>query len=154
MKLKLIMKRLTYALLCLALSFTAGAQTKTVSGKVTSDKDGSPISGASVVAKGTTKGTQTNASGTYTLDVAAGVSKLVISSVGFGTSEVSVNGANTDLIMKATGEGLTEVVVIGYGTRRIKDATGSVASITAKDFKKGQISWFIHQKVCCTEKFW
>ncbi len=140
MKLKLLTKRLTYALLCMALSLTAAAQTKTVSGKVTSDKDGSPISGASVVAKGTSKGTQTNAAGTYTLDVAAGVTKLVISSVGFGTSEVSVNGASTDVVMKASGEGLTEVVVVGYGTRRIKDATGSVASITAKDFNKGQIS--------------
>lgn len=140
MKLKLLTKRLTYALLCMALSLTAAAQTKTISGKVTSDKDGSPISGASVVAKGTNKGTQTNDAGAYTLDVAASVNTLVISSVGFGTAEVSVNGANTNLVMKANGEGLTEVVVVGYGSRKIKDATGSVASITAKDFNKGQIS--------------
>ena len=140
MKLKLKTKRFAYALLLTALPFLAIAQTKTVSGKVTSDKDGSPISGASVVAKGTSKGTQTNASGVYTLEVAASVNKLVISSVGFGTSEISVNGANSDVTMKASGEGLTEVVVIGYGTRKVKDATGSVASITAKDFNKGQIS--------------
>ena len=99
MKLRLLTKRLTYALLCMSLGLTASAQTKTVSGKVTSDKDGTPISGASVVAKGTSKGTQTSASGTYTLDVAASVNTLIISSVGFGTSEVSVNGANTDLVL-------------------------------------------------------
>ncbi len=137
MKLKLLTKRFIYALLCMALTLTAGAQTKIVSGKVTSDKDGSPISGASVVAKGTTTGTQTNASGEYSIEVGATATKLVISSVGFGTTEVNANGANTDVVMKATGEGLTEVVVIGYGTARKRDLTGSVGSVSAKNFNKG-----------------
>jgi len=140
MKVKLKTKRIAYALLMLALPFLANAQTKTVSGKVTSDIDGSPISGVSVVAKGTSKGTQTNANGDYTIEVAENVKTLVISSVGFSGMEVSANGANTDVVMKASGEGLTEVVVIGYGTARKKDLTGSVGSVSAKNFNKGPIA--------------
>ncbi len=71
MQLKLLAKRLSVALILLGLPFMVLAQQKTVTGKVTSDKDGSPISGATVIAKGSTKGTQTGADGSYSLEVAA-----------------------------------------------------------------------------------
>lgn len=114
------------------------AQTKTVTGKVTDSKDGSPLVGASVVAKGTKTGTQTGADGTFKLSVPSNVTTLVISSVGFGTKEVSVNNATVSLV--AATDALSEVVVVGYGTRKAKDVTGSVSKITEKDFNKGQIA--------------
>ncbi|MEN9598634.1 MAG: hypothetical protein RL596_945 [Bacteroidota bacterium] len=115
------------------------AQTKTVTGKVTDSKDGSPLVGASIVAKGTKTGTQTGADGSFKLTVPANVTTLVISSVGFGTKEVSVNSA-ADVSLTASADALSEVVVVGYGTRKAKDVTGSVAKITEKDFNKGQIA--------------
>ena len=115
------------------------AQTKTVSGKVTDSKDGSPLVGASVVAKGTKTGTQTGADGTFKLSVPSNVTTLVISSVGFGTKEVSASGS-VDVALTAAADALSEVVVVGYGTRKAKDVTGSVAKITEKDFNKGQIA--------------
>lgn len=141
MTLKLLAQRLTVALLFFATPFIVSAQQKTVNGKITSDKDGSPISGASVVAKGTTKGTQTTTDGSFVIEVPVATKKLIVSSVGFGTQEVNIDASNTaNAVLKGSNEGLTEVIVVGYGTRKVKDATGSVASITAKDFNKGQIS--------------
>jgi TonB-dependent starch-binding outer membrane protein SusC len=122
--------------------FIVSAQQKTVNGKITSDKDGSPISGATILAKGSKKGTQTAADGSYILEVPAATTKLVISSVGFGTQELTIGADNTaNLVLKASNEALTEVVVIGYGTARKRDLTGSVGSVKAKDFNQGvQIS--------------
>ncbi len=140
MTLKLLAQRLTVALLFFATPFIVSAQQKTVNGKITSDKDGSPISGASVVAKGTSKGTQTTADGSFVIEVPAATKKLVVSSVGFGTQEVDIDGSNTaNAVLKGSNEGLTEVVVIGYGTARKKDLTGSVGSVSSKNFNKGPV---------------
>lgn len=117
------------------------AQTKTVTGKVTDSKDGSPLSGASVVAKGTSTGTQTGADGSFKLTVPSTTKTLVISFAGFGNAEVNISGSNTaDAKLTSTADALTDVVVIGYGSRKTKDVTGSVARVTEKDFNKGQIA--------------
>ncbi|MEO7393723.1 MAG: carboxypeptidase-like regulatory domain-containing protein [Chitinophagaceae bacterium] len=138
-------KKLLSAFLFFALVFvvqTASAQDKTVTGKVTDSKDGSPVVGASVQPKGTRTGTSTKADGTYSINVGSNVTTLVITSIGFETQEVSIEGrSSVDVsFVAAAGSNLNEVVVTGYGTRKIKDATGSVAAITPKDFNKGVIS--------------
>ena len=141
MLLKLLAKRLSVAFLLLAGVFSANAQQKTITGKVTNDKDGSALVGVSVVAKGSKSGTQTGADGTYSLSVGATVTQLVFSYVGFAAQEVSTGGSNVlNVGLISTGGGLTEVVVIGYGTARKKDLTGAVASVQAKDFNSGVIT--------------
>ncbi|MBL7740890.1 MAG: SusC/RagA family TonB-linked outer membrane protein [Chitinophagaceae bacterium] len=115
------------------------AQDRTITGKVTDSKDGSPVVGASVQAKGTRIGASTKSDGSFSITVGSGVTTLIISSVGFETQEVSVAGqtsASVSLVQSATGN-LNEVVVIGYGTARKKDLTGAVSSVKAKDFNKG-----------------
>jgi iron complex outermembrane receptor protein len=117
------------------------AQTKTVTGKVTDSKDGSPLAGASVVAKGTSTGTQTGTDGSFKLTVPSSTKTLVISFAGFGNVEVNVSASNNaDAKLTSTADALTDVVVIGYGSRKSKDVTGSVARVTEKDFNKGQIA--------------
>jgi TonB-dependent starch-binding outer membrane protein SusC len=118
----------------------AFAQNKTVTGKVTDSKDGSPVVGASVTAKGSNKGTRTGADGAFTLSVPESTRQLTISSVNFTALDVDVTGGSIDAKLTAISGDLTGVVVVGYGTRKVKDATGSVATITPKDFNKGQIS--------------
>ncbi len=116
------------------------AQDRTVTGKVTDSKDGSPIAGASVVPKGTSKGTSTGADGTYKITVGSNVNTLVITSVGFGRMEVDISSGKTaaDASLIASADNLGEVVVsTGYGTSRKKDLTGSIATVRAKDFNKG-----------------
>jgi TonB-dependent starch-binding outer membrane protein SusC len=130
-----------YASLLLVLPFLVNAQQKTVTGKVTSEKNGAAVSGATVSAKGSSKATQTSADGSFSLEVPTATKKLTISNVGFTTQEVTIGADNTaNAVMIESKEGLAEVVVVGYGTRKVKDATGSVAAITVKDFNKGQIS--------------
>lgn len=139
------LKKLLSAFLVFALVFvvqSASAQDKTVTGKVTDSKDGSPVVGASVQPKGSRTGTSTRADGTFSINVGPNVTKLVITSIGFDAQEVSIEGkSSVDVSFVGTkGSNLNEVVVTGYGTRKIKDATGSIAAITPKDFNKGVIS--------------
>jgi TonB-linked SusC/RagA family outer membrane protein len=124
--------------LCLLCVHPAFAQNKSVSGKVTDSKDGSPVVGASVTVKGTKLGTQTDAAGAFTLSVPASATTLVISSVGFGVKEATITSGSVDVALTAsTANDLNEVVVVGYGTARKRDLTGSTASVQAKDFNKG-----------------
>ena len=115
------------------------SQSKTVSGKITDSKDGSPIVGASVVPKGAKNGTSTGADGSFSLTVGANVTTLVVSSVGFERQEVGVANASA-ITLVAANSNLNEVVVVGYGTARKKDLTGAVSSVKAKDFNQGAIT--------------
>lgn len=141
MNLKLLAKPILLGVLACLFAITTYAQTKTVTGKVTDAKDGSPMVGASVVAKGSKTGTQSGSDGSFKLVVPSGTSKLVVSSVGFASAEVDVRStAEVSVKLTAATEALSDIVVIGYGSRKVKDVTGSVAQVTEKEFNKGQIA--------------
>jgi hypothetical protein len=70
------------------------AQDKTVSGKVTSSDDGSPLPGVNVSVKGTSRGTTTSSNGTYKITV-SGNATLVFTFVGFEARQVSVGNRST-----------------------------------------------------------
>lgn len=136
---RLLMVALPVLLLAL-LSQGIQAQTKTISGKVTDKRDGSPVVGASVLAKGSNTGVQTGADGAFTITVPASATTLVISSVGFGSQEISTNAASFSIELTADNAALGEVVVVAYGTRKKSDLTGAVTSVTAREFQKGVIN--------------
>ncbi|HUQ67406.1 MAG TPA: SusC/RagA family TonB-linked outer membrane protein [Flavitalea sp.] len=119
------------------LSLSLFAQNKPVSGTVL-DKDGKAVSGASIIVKGSSQGTNTNAEGKFNLSVPASADKLVISFVGLSEQEVAISSQPLTIVMQdAASNDLNEVVVVGYGTARRRDLTGSVATIKEKDFNKG-----------------
>ena len=124
----------------MVLAMNVFAQGKTVTGKVTDSKDGTPVANASVTIKGTSRGTTTDAAGNFRIAVDNNNAVLVISSVGFTEYELTV-GAQTDFaITLAAAQGtLNEVVVVGYGTQRKRDLSGSVATVSSKDFVKGAL---------------
>ena len=66
------------------------AQDRVITGKVTDSKDGSPLQGATVAAKGSGSGAQTGSDGTFRISVPSTVNALIVSSVGFATKEVSI----------------------------------------------------------------
>lgn len=112
------------------------AQSITVSGKVVSQDDGSPLPGVNVVIKDTSTGTATDADGNYTLSAAADA-VLVFSFIGFTTTEVPVNGRQViDVSLSGDTQTLDEIVVTGYSTQRKKDITGSVAIVEVDDLKR------------------
>jgi len=107
-----------------------------ITGKVTSTADNQGIPGASVVMKGTTTGTTTNADGEFTLDAAADA-VLVISYIGFTTEEVPVAGkSRLDVSLVEDIKALSEVVVVGYGEMRRSDVSSAQTSISAKDIDR------------------
>jgi TonB-dependent starch-binding outer membrane protein SusC len=111
---------------------------KDIAGKVV-DKNGAPVAGASVLVKGTNKGTATDADGNFRIDANEG-DVLVITSVGFEKNEVTVSGSSViSVVLSETGRALNEIVVIGYGTQRKADVTSSVASVKAENFVKGTV---------------
>jgi len=119
--------------LLFALVQKVSAQTHQVSGKV-SDKKGEALIGVSVVVKGTTKGTSTDLSGTYRIEVPNNSSVLVFNYLGFKSKEVSAgNSTQVNVTLEEDVTSLNEVVVIGYGTVKRRDLTGAVASVTGQD---------------------
>jgi len=135
-------KTLLSAILCLVFAVSVqvvSAQDRTVTGKVTDSKDGSPVAGASVQPKGSRTGTSTKPDGTFSLSVGSNVTSLIITSVGYESQEVAISGrSSVEVSFVATfGSSLNEVVVTGYGTAKKKDLTGSVGSVKEKDFNKG-----------------
>ena len=101
------------ALLLLQISPFVFAQQKQVTGTVVSQAN-VPVSGASVVVKNSTRGTQTNPEGQFTISAAVG-DKLTISAVGYASKEVAIGSASSINITLQTTEGeLAEVVVTAF----------------------------------------
>lgn len=106
---------------------------RTVSGKVT-DFSGSPLPGVTVVVKGTTQGTVTNADGDYTLTNIPEDATLVFSFVGMRTQEMIVRSqTNINITMEEETIGLEEVVAIGYGTQKKLNLTGAISTVSSKE---------------------
>jgi TonB-dependent starch-binding outer membrane protein SusC len=105
----------------------------TVKGVVTDD-GGQGLPGVSVVLKGTTTGTTTNASGQYSLSVPDNGGTLVFSYVGYVTQELNTGGRTTiNVQLVADTKALSEVVVVGYGSQTKKEVTGAVQTISGKE---------------------
>lgn len=106
------------------------AQTKIqIKGKVVDDA-GKPISGASVMVKGTTTGVTCNELGLFDLSVTPD-KKLVVTATGYTSKEVALASDSKTITIKlsqVTTE-LEQVVVVGYGTQKKKDVTGAVVSV-------------------------
>jgi TonB-linked SusC/RagA family outer membrane protein len=111
-------------------------QQKSISGKVT-DSSGGALPGVTVVVKGTTTGTITDAEGNYSMSNVSSDATLLFSFVGMKTQEVKLAGkSKVDVIMLEETIGIEEVVAIGYGTMKKSDLTGSVVSANIKAFRE------------------
>jgi TonB-dependent starch-binding outer membrane protein SusC len=122
------------------ISHATGAQQRTVSGAVT-DEAGEPLPGVTVLVKGTTQGTVTNADGNYSLTNIPDNATLVFSFVGMLTQEVEVGDQSTiNMTMVFDAIGIEEVVAVGYGTQRKVNLTGSIASVKAEELQNIPVS--------------
>lgn len=113
-------------------SLQVSAQDLTVTGRVLSAEDNSPLPGVSVVLKGTAIGTQTDADGRYSISVPAS-GTLVFSFIGTRTQEVAVSNRSTvDVQLEADARQLDEVVVTTFGEAKKSAFTGSYSQISAE----------------------
>ena len=129
--------------LLMLITSMAWAQTRTVSGKVTSAEDGAAIPGVNVVQKGTTNGTTTDADGKYSLSVPEGGGILTFSFIGLTTQELEI-GQNSiiDVQLTANAAQLSEVVVVGYGTQDRRTLTSAISTVTAEQIALKPIQSF------------
>lgn len=99
---------------------------------IVKDATGESIIGASVVVKGTTNGSITDIDGNFSLPNVPKGSTLVISFVGYQTTEVKWNGTPLNITMKDDTKVLDEVVVVGYGSQKKVNVTGAVSMVDSK----------------------
>ncbi|MHA6248343.1 SusC/RagA family TonB-linked outer membrane protein [Pontibacter sp. CAU 1760] len=115
-------------------------QDVTVTGTVT-DNSGVALPGVTVVLRGTTRGTATDANGQFSLAVPETGAVLVFSYIGYSNKEVQVGNQRTlKVTLGEDTKALQEVVIVGYGTQKKSDLTGSVTAVSEDDFQKGNIT--------------
>ena len=102
---------------------------QTVKGIVTDAATGEGLPNASIVVKGTTKGTITDTDGAFTINVPDDKSILIFSYVGYETKEILVGRQTIINVSLKEGKSLSEVIVVGYGTQLKSDVTGAVSKI-------------------------
>ena len=107
-----------------------------VSGYITT-QTGEPLSGVSIVAKGSSKATTTGDDGRFEISVPPN-STLSISYVGYILKTVKIgttNESNLKIQLITNKNELDQVVVVGYGTRKKSDVTGAITSISEQSIK-------------------
>ena len=113
-------------------SETVAEQKKVISGTI-KDSKGITLPGVSVVVKGTTIGTVTNADGSFQLRIPDGAQTLVFSFVGMKPQEIEVAGRTTiSVTLEEETIGVDEVVVVGYGKQSREVVTTSVSKLDTK----------------------
>ena len=124
---------------CFSLLISQGinAQEKTITGTVTAKSDGGALPGVSVLVKGTTKGTETDFNGNYTIKVTTG-DVLQFSFVGMKSTSIIVTSQTTiNVVLEDDAEQLEEVVVTAFGIKKTrKSITYSAQDIKADELNK------------------
>lgn len=103
-------------------------QGQTVKGIVV-DNTGTPLSGVSIIEKGSNNGTSTNENGKFELTVSKNETILIVSYIGYQNQEITAAGKEMRIVMQEDISSLDEVVVVGYGTQRKANLTGAVSSV-------------------------
>ncbi len=137
-KLKSLKRSLLVFLLAMSTCYCAFAQTRQITGKVTSAEDGLEMPGVSVRIKGTSNGVTTDIQGAYKLSVTDNA-VLEFSFVGYTTQQITVGTKNVyNVKLSPDVKSLVEVnvVAIGYGQSKVKDLTGSISSVNAATIAK------------------
>jgi TonB-linked SusC/RagA family outer membrane protein len=133
------------AMIFLLMLFTISAtfaQSRQISGRVTSNQDGLGLPGVSVKIKGTSNGVNTDLRGNFSLS-APNDATLLFSFIGYLPQEIAVgtqNVINVSLLPDAKTLIEVNVVSIGYGTSRVKDLTGSISSVSAAQIAKTPVT--------------
>ncbi|NJB82551.1 SusC/RagA family TonB-linked outer membrane protein [Wenyingzhuangia aestuarii] len=127
------MRKITIFTLLLFISVFGFAQSKNISGVVTSVKTGEPLPGVSVLIKGTANGSYSNFDGEYILTKVSSGQIITFSYLGYNSEEITIGNENIiNVELKEDIESLSEVVVIGYGTQKKKEVTGAVSVVNSE----------------------
>lgn len=137
---RLLLRLCTFCAVTL-FSFQVSGQEISVSGIITDGGNNEPLIGASILIKGTSRGTVTDVDGRYTLQVAGPDDILVVTYTGYAAAEVQV-GARTEIniVLSSDVQTLSELIVVGYGVQKKSQVTGAISSIRNEEFKDQPVS--------------
>ena len=111
----------------------AFAQAQQVKGTV-KDEAGQPVIGVAIFIQGTTLGTTTDLDGKFLLTGVKPESVLEVSSIGYQSQTIALEGRQTlEIILKEDALLLDDVVVVGYGVQKKSVVTASIAKVSAED---------------------
>ncbi len=112
----------------------AQPQTTRLTGTVYDD-DGSAIPGATIVIKGTTRGTVTSSDGAFTINVDP-TSVIIVSFIGYETQEIVVGVKSAiHIALKATTEQLEDVTVVAFAKQKKESVIASITTIKPAELK-------------------
>lgn len=126
------MKKLLLIIHLLIILIESVTAQKVVTGKVVNADDKTPLTGTTVIIKGTTTGVITDLNGEYKIEANIG-DTLVFSFVGMQTELVEVTSNIINVSLAQNLKEVDEVVIVGYGVQKRKDLTGSVAVISGDE---------------------
>lgn len=118
-------------------SINLSAQTTKIGGRITTKGKSTPVPGATVTLKNTSRFAITDENGRFTIDAATG-SVLVVSMIGYQKKEIVVKTTFVEIEMTDNISQLEDVVVIGYGKVKRPDVTGAISSVSGEEIRKTQ----------------
>ncbi|MDF9795930.1 TonB-linked SusC/RagA family outer membrane protein [Catalinimonas alkaloidigena] len=130
------MKRNLLLFIAVCLNFSAWAQSRVISGRVSTEVDNDALPGVNIIVQGKGTGTVTDIDGNYSLNIEEGDVVLVFSYIGYQTKEVNVGNSNTINVMLIEDNAqLDEVVVTGFQEVERKLFTGSASRIEMAEIR-------------------
>jgi TonB-linked SusC/RagA family outer membrane protein len=134
------MKRFTLLLALVIFGITVAQAQKTVSGKVTDKKDGTPLSGVTVTVKGNRISTQTNAQGEYQLSNVPDNATLIFSIISYKSVEQKASaGSIFNIALDEEAKQLSEIVVTANTIKREAKSLGyATTTINNAELTKGK----------------
>ena len=135
------MKAIYKNLLVALILFLGGASLTfaqpSVSGKVT-DADGQPLPGVAVLVSGTSNGTMTDETGSYTLSGLKNGDVILFTSLGMGDQTFTCDGSLSRLNVTMTEDAtfLEETIVVGYGVQKKSSMTSAVSAMKGDELLK------------------
>jgi TonB-linked SusC/RagA family outer membrane protein len=128
-------------LIALGFVLGAGAQDRTISGRVTDEK-GAPLPGVSVTSSDNKKGTQTDASGNFSISVGTNIKAVTFSSVGYESQRVNARNGNLNVKMSATNGTLEDVIVTGIRNVKRSEYVGATTRVRKADIENKPVGSF------------
>jgi TonB-dependent SusC/RagA subfamily outer membrane receptor len=119
------------------------AQSVTVTGKITDNKDGAPLQGATISVKNSKTSTVSDTKGNFSIKAPSSESVITITYIGYGVYESKAGNGVMNVELKNLNTDLDDVVVVGYGSQKKSHLTGSVGSVdmkTIEDLPIGSLS--------------
>jgi TonB-linked SusC/RagA family outer membrane protein len=118
-----------------SLSF-AQSGNRIITGTIYAVVDESPIPGANISVKGTSRGVTSDANGKYSIE-ASDNEVLVFSFIGYTPQEIKVgNSSKIDVKLVEEIQKLQEVVVVGYGSQKTRNISSSQTNIAEGELKR------------------